>query len=164
MSYTLVILSDAYHYPNGRGRSYVPKYILSKDSCTPCTCFHSLTCITYKHAIYIRCHYKISIIGFQTYSKHIPSRRYVHPVHPSEEPCASSTYFHHIICVTYKHAIYMRFHHKNNFNHRFSNLFQAHSSEKLCIQVHPFEEPCTTSTGFHHKNLIIYFQIYFMPG
>ena len=87
---------------------------------------------------------------------------------------------HHLTCTTYKHAVYMRCHYKNNCNYRFSNLFQAHPFEKLCIQVHPFEEPCTTSTCFHHltcityehavhmrchhKNLIIYFEIYFMPG
>ena len=60
------------------GRNYVPKYILPEEPCTPCICFHRLTCVTYRHAVYIRCHYKISIIGFQTYSKDIPPRSYVH--------------------------------------------------------------------------------------
>ena len=50
----------------------------------------------------------------------------------------------------------MRCHHKNNFNHRFSNLFQAHSSKKICIIVHPSEEPCTPSTYFHHLTCVTY--------
>ena len=130
------------------GWSYVPTYILLEEPCTPCAHFHRLTCVTYRHAVYIRWQYKIPIICFQTYSKHIPSRSYVHLVHPSEEPCTSSTYFHYLTCITDKHAVYMRCHHKNNCNYRFSNLFQTHSFEKLCIQVHPSEEPCTPSTSF----------------
>ena len=40
--------------------------------------------------------------------------------------------FYHLTRVTYKHAVYMRCHHKNNCNHRFSNLFQTHPFDKLC--------------------------------
>ena len=94
----------------------------------------------------------IAIIGFQTYSKHIPPRSYVsqyillrnhvHPVHPCEELCIPNTsfweamyskaYFHHFTCITYKYVVYIRCHHKNNYNHRFSNLFQTYPSKKLC--------------------------------
>ena len=90
----------------------------------------------------------IAIIGFQTYSKHIPSRSYAHLVHPFEEPCTSSTYFHHLTCVTYKHAVYMRCHYKNNCNHRFPNLFQHIPPRSYVHSVHPFEDPCTPSTSF----------------
>ena len=104
-----------------------------EEPCTPSTYFHHLSCITYKHEVHMICHHKKnSTIGFQTYSKQTPSRSYVHHVHPSEETCTSSTYFHHLTCVTYKHAIYMRCHHKNNCNHRFSNLFKLYPSKKLC--------------------------------
>ena len=138
------------------GRSYVPKYILLEEPCTPCTCFHRLTCVTYRHAVYIICHYKISIIGFQTYSKDIPPRSYVHPIHPSEEPCTSNTCFHHLTCITYKHAIYMRCHHKNNCNHRFSNLFQHIPPRSYVHSVHPSEEQCTPNTSFWRALYPIY--------
>ena len=141
MSYTLGILSDANHYPDGRGRSYVPKYILSKESCTPCTCFHPLTYVTYTHGVH-----KNSIIGSQTYSKHIPLRSYVHPVHPSEDPCTPSTSFRgalypiHILSRSYvlqgrTFIISLALHTSMQstwddivkFNHRFSNLFHAYA-------------------------------------
>ena len=102
--------------------------------------FHCLTCVTYRHAIYIICHHKISIIGFQTYSKHILPRSYVHLVHPSEETCTPCTCFHHLTYVTYRHAVFIRCHYKNNCNHRFPNLFQTHSFKNLCT-------PCTSLRG-----------------
>ena len=152
MSYTLGVPSDAYRYLDGRGgRSYVPKYILPEDPCTPCTCFHSLTYVTYRHAVYIRCHHKNNCNHrFQNLFQTNPFEKQCtpHPIHPSEEPCTSSTYFHHLTCITYKHAIYMRCHHKNNCNHRFSNLFQHIPLRSYVHSVHPFEEPCTPSTSF----------------
>ena len=94
----------------------------------------------------------IAIIGFQTYSKHIPPRSYVsqyillrnhvHPVHPFEELCIpitsfreamySKAYFHHLTYVTYKYAIYMRCHHKiliiylkSYFMHTWFSIYQT---------------------------------------
>ena len=42
----------------------------------------------------------------------------------------------------------MRCHHKNNCNHRFSNLFQHIPLRSYVHSVHPSEEPCTPSTSF----------------
>ena len=74
----------------------------------------------------------------------------------SRELCTPRANHHHLTWVTYKHAVYMRCHYKNNCNYRFSNLSQTHPSEKLYIQVHPFEEPCTSSTYFHHLTCVTY--------
>ena len=120
----------------------------SRELRTPWADHHHLTCITYKHAVYMRCHYKNnSIIYFQTYSKHIPLRSYVSKyilprshVHPV-----------HIFIISPVLHISMQFIWDviiKKINHRFPNLFQSHPSKKLCIQVHPFEEPCTPSTSF----------------
>ena len=52
------------------------------------------------------------------YIPYILTMKHVHPVHPSEELCIpcpsfreamySKGYFHHLTCVTYKHAVHMR--------------------------------------------------------
>ena len=133
------------HIPS---RSYAHPIHPSEEPCTSSTYSHHLTYVTYRHEVYIRFHHEIAVIGFQTYSKRIPSRSYVRLVHPSEEPCTSSTYFHHLSCITYKHTVYMRCHHKNNCNHRFSNLFQHTPPRSYVHSVHPSEEPCTPSTSF----------------
>ena len=131
--YPITTFRGAIHPKRILTRRYVPQVHPFEEPCTPSTYFHHLTYVTYRHPVYIKCHYKISIIGFQTYSKLIPSRSYAHPIHPSKEPCTSSTYFHHLTYITHKHAVYMRCHHKNtNCNHRFPNLFQTHPFEKLC--------------------------------
>ena len=88
----------------------------------------------------------IAITGFQTYSKHIPSRIYVYPVHPSEEPCTCSTYFHHHTCITYKHAAHMRCHHKKNSIIGFQTYSKHIPSRSYVHPIHPFEVPCTSTT------------------
>ena len=100
----------------------------------------------------------IAIIGFQTYSKDIPPRSYVHPVHPFEEPCTPSTYFHHLTCITYKHAIYMRCHHKKIAIIGFQTYTKhipprSYVSKYILLRshvhpVHPFKELCIPYTSF----------------
>ena len=150
MYYTLGIPNDAYQCLAGRGgeamypnTSFQRSHVLHVDVCIISPLLH----IDMQFSSYVIIKI-IAIISLQTYSKHIPSRSYVYLVHTFEEPCTSSTYFHHLTHITYKHAVYMIFHHKNNCNHRFSNLFQHIPPRSYVHSLHPFEEPCTPSTSF----------------
>ena len=167
MSYTLGVPSDAYRCLIGwGGKAMYPSTSVQRSHVLPVhVCIISLALhidMQFSSDVIIKI---IAIIGFQTYSKHIPSRRYVHPEHPSEDPCTSSTYFHHLTCVTYKHAVYMRIHHKNNCNHSFSNLFQIYPYEKLCTPYTSFRGPMYTQYIFwsSHLRYIQACSLYEMP-
>ena len=84
-----------------------------------------------------------------------------------------STYFHHLICVTYKDAVHMRCHHKKN-----AIIHLVHPSKELCIpyilaRSYVLQGRTLIISPVLHTRMqftwdvimkisVIYFQIYFM--
>ena len=99
------------------------------------------------------------------YTQYILPRSYVFQTHPSEKLCTLGAYFHHLTCITYKYAIYMRCHHKiliidfqiyfmHTWFPKYQTINSIDSQIKICVHN---SASCRKSDFCNHEAILMLF-------